>query len=84
MRDAVKSAGIPEDLIQVVENTSRETTNELMRLNGYLDLLIPRGSARLIQAVVNTATDAIPQTQKEKIKNKSYGKQSIYQSQKRG
>ena len=62
MRDAVKSAGIPEDVIQVVENTSRETTNELMRLNGYLDLLIPRGSARLIQAVVNTATVPVIKT----------------------
>ncbi|MBR1592218.1 MAG: glutamate-5-semialdehyde dehydrogenase [Ruminococcus sp.] len=62
MRDAVKSAGIPEDVIQVVENTSRETTNELMRLNGYLDLLIPRGSARLIQAVVNTATVPVIET----------------------
>ena len=62
MRDAIKSVGMPEDVIQVVENTSRETTNELMRLNGYLDLLIPRGSARLIQAVVNTATVPVIET----------------------
>ncbi|MBQ3915087.1 MAG: aldehyde dehydrogenase family protein, partial [Ruminococcus sp.] len=45
MREAVESAGLPADVIQVVENTSRETTNELMQLRGYLDVLIPRGSA---------------------------------------
>ncbi len=62
MRIAVENAGIPADVIQVVENTSRETTNELMKLNGYLDLLIPRGSARLIKAVVNTATVPVIET----------------------
>jgi glutamate-5-semialdehyde dehydrogenase len=45
-----------------VENTSRETTNELMKLNGYVDVLIPRGSARLIQAVVTTATVPVIET----------------------
>lgn len=62
MRNAIKKAGLPADVIQVVENTSRETTNELMRLNGYLDVLIPRGSGRLIQAVVNTATVPVIET----------------------
>lgn len=62
MRNAVEKAGLPEDVIQVVENTSRETTNELMRLNQYLDVLIPRGSGRLIQAVVNTATVPVIET----------------------
>lgn len=62
MRKAIEDAGLPADVIQVVENTSRETTNELMRLNGYLDVLIPRGSARLIQAVVNTATVPVIET----------------------
>lgn len=62
MRKAVEEAGLPADVIQVVENTSRETTNELMRLNGYLDVLIPRGSGRLIQAVVNTATVPVIET----------------------
>ena len=56
MREAVGSAGLPADIIQVVENTDRETTNELMRLNGYVDVIIPRGSANLIQAVVRNAT----------------------------
>lgn len=62
MREAVESAGLPADIIQVVENTDRETTNELMRLNGYIDLLIPRGSARLIQAVVQNATVPVIET----------------------
>lgn len=62
MRDALEKSGLPADIIQVVENTSRETTNELMRLNGYVDVLIPRGSARLIQAVVMTATVPVIET----------------------
>lgn len=62
MRSALKEVGLPADIIQVVENTSRETTNELMRLNGYLDVLIPRGSGRLIQAVINTATVPVIET----------------------
>lgn len=62
MRKAVETVGLPADIIQVVENTSRETTNELMKLNGYLDVLIPRGSGRLIQAVINTATVPVIET----------------------
>ena len=62
MREAIESVGLPADVIQVVDNTSRETTNELMKLNGYVDVLIPRGSARLIQAVVTTATVPVIET----------------------
>lgn len=62
MRNAVETAGLPADIIQVVENTSRETTTELMKLNRYLDVLIPRGSSRLIQAVINTATVPVIET----------------------
>ncbi|MDE6519562.1 MAG: glutamate-5-semialdehyde dehydrogenase [Ruminococcus sp.] len=62
MRDALEKCGLPADIIQVVDNTSRETTNELMRLNGYVDVLIPRGSARLIQAVVQNATVPVIET----------------------
>ncbi len=62
MREALEKTGLPADIIQVVENTSRETTNELMKLNGYVDVLIPRGSARLIQAVVTTATVPVIET----------------------
>ena len=62
MREAVESADLPADIIQVVENTDRETTNELMRLNGYVDVIIPRGSANLIQAVVRNATVPVIET----------------------
>ena len=62
MREAIAGAGLPEDVIQVVENTSRETTTEIMRLNGYIDVLIPRGSAGLIQAVVQNATVPVIET----------------------
>ena len=56
MQKAVESVGLPANIIQLVENTSRESTTELMKLNDYLDVLIPRGGAGLIQAVVNQAT----------------------------
>lgn len=62
MRQALESVGLPADIIQVVETTSRKITNELMKLNGYIDVLIPRGSAQLIQAVVNTATVPVIET----------------------
>lgn len=62
MRRALESQGLPGDIVQVVEKTSRETTNELMRLNGYVDVLIPRGSANLIQAVVQNATVPVIET----------------------
>ena len=50
--EAVKEAGLPEFSIQLIEDTSREATNEMMKLNEYIDVLIPRGGAGLIQAVV--------------------------------
>lgn len=62
MRKAIETAGLPSDVIQLVENTSRETTAELMKLNGYLDVLIPRGGAGLIRAVVNQATVPVIET----------------------
>lgn len=62
MRKAIEEAGLPANVIQVVENTSRETTNELMKLNKYIDVLIPRGSAGLIQAIVNNATVPVIET----------------------
>ena len=62
MRTAVETAGLPADIIQVVADTSRETTAELMRLNSCLDVLIPRGGAGLIQAVVNQATVPVIET----------------------
>ncbi len=51
MRDAVESAGLPRDSIQLVEDTSRQSSVELMGLTEYLDVLIPRGGAGLIRSV---------------------------------
>lgn len=62
MREAVSSAGLPADCIQLVEDTSRETAADMMKLNGYLDVLIPRGGAGLIQAVVKQATVPVIET----------------------
>ena len=62
MRQAVKEAGMPEDVIQLVEDTSRESANELMKMNEYVDVLIPRGGAGLIQAVVRNATVPVIET----------------------
>ncbi|MBE0448508.1 MAG: glutamate-5-semialdehyde dehydrogenase [Actinobacteria bacterium] len=54
--DAVADAGLPRDAIQAVTNPSREAANELMRLNHFLDLLVPRGGPELIHTVVSHAT----------------------------
>lgn len=62
MRDAVETAGLPKDCIQLVEDTSRETASDMMKLNGYLDVLIPRGGAGLIQSVVKQATVPVIET----------------------
>lgn len=62
MREAVKEAGMPEDVIQLVQDTSRDSANELMTMNKYVDVLIPRGGAGLIQAVVKNATVPVIET----------------------
>lgn len=62
MRQAVKETGMNEDVIQLVENTTRESSTALMTLNGYVDVLIPRGGAGLIQAVVKNATVPVIET----------------------
>lgn len=62
MRDAVKSVGLNENCIQLVEDTSRETANALMKLNAYIDVLIPRGGAGLINSVVQNATVPVIET----------------------
>lgn len=62
MQDAAYQAGIPEGSLNIVEDTSRETATELMRLNGYIDLLIPRGGAGLIRSVVENATVPVIET----------------------
>ncbi|MDE6567742.1 MAG: glutamate-5-semialdehyde dehydrogenase [Lachnospiraceae bacterium] len=62
MREAVKEVGFPEDIIQLVEDTSREISTQMMQANGWIDVLIPRGGAGLIQAVVQNATVPVIET----------------------
>lgn len=62
MQEAAYAAGIPEGSLNILEDTSRETATELMRMNGYVDLLIPRGGAGLIRAVVENATVPVIET----------------------
>ena len=62
MRDAAEEAGFPKDIIQFVDDTTREVTTELMKCNKYLDLLIPRGGAGLIRAVTRNATVPVIET----------------------
>ena len=62
MREAVQSTGLPADCVQLVADTSRESANALMKLNGYIDVLIPRGGAGLIRAVVENATVPVIET----------------------
>ncbi len=62
IREALKKEGLPEDAIQLLEDTSRETARELMRLNSYVDVLIPRGGAGLIKTVVENSTVPVIET----------------------
>ena len=55
LREGLSRAGLPENAIQLVSDTSRESANELMRAKGYVDLLIPRGGKGLISACVENA-----------------------------
>ena len=60
--EGIKEAGLPEASVQLVEDTSREVATEMMRLNEFIDVLIPRGGAGLIQAVVKNATVPVIET----------------------
>ncbi|WP_297631671.1 glutamate-5-semialdehyde dehydrogenase [uncultured Clostridium sp.] len=62
LRVAVLEAGLPIDAIQLVEDTSREVATEMMKLNEYINVLIPRGGAGLIKAVVKNATVPVIET----------------------
>lgn len=62
MRDAVESAGFPKDVIQLVQDTSRRSSTDLMHLDEYLDCLIPRGGKGLIRAVVENSTVPVIET----------------------
>lgn len=62
LRSALNSCGIDENAVSLISDTSRETAAEFMRLNKYVDLLIPRGGAGLIKAAVENATVPIIET----------------------
>lgn len=62
IRDALSSCGICEDSVILIENTDREIANKLMRMNKYLDVLIPRGGAGLIKTVVENSTVPVIET----------------------
>lgn len=62
IRLGIKNAGYDEDFVQIVKDTSRESSKELMQLKGYVDLLLPRGSASLINSVVENAKVPVIET----------------------
>lgn len=62
LRDALKQAGIVEDAVLLVEDTDRAIVQEMMKLNKYIDVLIPRGGAGLIQNVVENSTVPVIET----------------------
>ena len=62
LRSALVDLGICGDAIQLVTDTSRETVRELMRMNKYIDVLIPRGGAGLIKTVLETSTIPVIET----------------------
>ncbi len=62
MKEAVRLAGLPAEVIGFVEDTSRQSAAELMRLNEYVDVLIPRGGAGLIKSCVENATVPVIET----------------------
>jgi glutamate-5-semialdehyde dehydrogenase len=62
LRDAVTTAGLPADVVQLVPGESRESVRELMRARGLVDVLIPRGGASLIRTVVAEATVPVIET----------------------
>lgn len=62
MQDAAYGAGLPVGTLNIIEDTSRETATALMKMNGYIDLLIPRGGKGLIKSVVENATVPVVET----------------------
>ena len=62
MREAIEKSGFPKDIVAIIEDTSRDVANEFMRCNKYVDVLIPRGGAGLINACVMNATVPVIET----------------------
>ena len=62
LRAGLSQAGLPEDAVQLIEDTNREAARNMMRLNQYIDVLIPRGGAGLIRTVVENSTVPVIET----------------------
>ena len=62
IRESLKACGVTENAIQLIADTSRETAAEFMKMNEYVDVLIPRGGKGLIKAVVNQSTIPVIET----------------------
>ncbi len=62
MREAISSIGLSSDCINLIEDTSRDSANAMMKANGLIDVLIPRGGAGLIKSVVQNATVPVIET----------------------
>jgi len=62
IQKGLTSVGLPANAVQLIEDTNRETTRELMRMNDYVDVLIPRGGAGLIKTVVENSTIPVIET----------------------
>lgn len=62
LRTSLKESGFQEDALQIISDTDRAVTNEFMKLNQYIDVLIPRGGAGLIRAVVENSTIPVIET----------------------
>ena len=62
IKNTLVKCDVPVDAITLIEDTSRESTNQLMRMNDYVDVLIPRGGAGLIKSVVENASVPVIET----------------------
>ncbi|WP_256757376.1 glutamate-5-semialdehyde dehydrogenase [Cohnella sp. WQ 127256] len=62
LRDALSASAIPADALQLIEDSNRSSVDEMLKLNGLLDVIIPRGGASLIQNVVMNATVPVIET----------------------
>ena len=60
--ETLEASGLPKAAVQLIDNTSREVSTAMMKLNDYIDVLIPRGGAGLIRSVVMNATVPVIQT----------------------
>ncbi|QGH34676.1 glutamate-5-semialdehyde dehydrogenase [Gracilibacillus salitolerans] len=62
IHDALRQSDLPDDAVQLIEDTSRETASQMFKLNEYLDVLIPRGGKKLIDTVVANASVPVLET----------------------